>query len=361
MTRLMQHLLPDWITFRRVAETIAIGAVGGIIFHSVGFPAGLVSGSIVAAAIAALAGRPLMVTPRLTRVILVLVGIALGSVVTPDTLKGFATYPVSIAFLCISTIGITAAAGAYLLLVHRWNPVSALLGASPGALAQAIALTTEIGADARGVVVVQTLRVVMLAIGIPAGLAYFGLSGGAPPAAAATVAGTSLTELAILVVVSTTAAILLYKAGFAAGWLFGAMLGSAFLHGGGFIEARLPWWLANGAMITMGAVTGSRFASLSPHMLLSYLLAALGSFAVGVSVASAFAIATVTLLPVRPADVVMAFSPGAQDTMMLLALALHLDPVFVGAHHLARYVLVSVGIPLAAQMIIRRAKRANSE
>ncbi|HEX2726929.1 MAG TPA: AbrB family transcriptional regulator, partial [Beijerinckiaceae bacterium] len=174
----MRSYLPDSTTVRRVAETVVIGAIGGMIFHYAGFPAGLVSGSIVAAAIAALAGRPLMVPTRMVRVILVLVGIALGSVVTPDTLRGFATYPVSIAFLCLSTIGITAAAGVYLLYVHRWNPVSALLGASPGALAQAIALSAEIGADARGVVVVQTIRVVLLAIGIPAGLAWFGLSGG---------------------------------------------------------------------------------------------------------------------------------------------------------------------------------------
>jgi uncharacterized protein len=353
----MRSYLPDSTMMRRVAETIAIGAAGGIAFHAVGFPAGLVSGSIVASAIAALAGRPLTVPPRLTRVILVLVGIALGSVVTPDTLKGFATYPASIALLAVSTVGITAAAGAYLHYVHRWNPVSALLGASPGALAQAIALSAEIGADARGIVVVQTLRVVMLAIGIPAGLAYLGFSGGAPPAAAATAAGSSMAELAILIGVSTTAAILLNKAGFAAGWLFGALIGSAALHGSGLIEARLPWWLANSAMITMGAVTGSRFASLSPRMLLSYLLAALGSFTVGVTVASAFIIAVVTLLPTRPADVVMAFSPGAQDTMMLLALALHLDPVFVGAHHVARYVIVSVGIPIVATMLIRRAKK----
>jgi membrane AbrB-like protein len=361
MTRLMQTSGTDWATVRRVAETIAIGAVGGIIFHAAGFPAGLVSGSIVAAAIAALAGRPLMVPAGLTRVILVLVGIALGSVVTPDTLKGFATYPVSIALLAVSTVAITAAAGAYLLLVHRWNAVSALLGASPGALAQAIAMSAEIGADARGIVVVQTMRVVMLAIGIPAGLAYFGLSGGTPRAAAAAAAGTPFGELAILVIVSTSVAVLLYKTGFAAGWLFGAMLGSAALHGSGLIEARLPWWLADGAMVTMGAVTGSRFASLSPRMLLSYLLAAIGSFAVGAAVASAFAIATVMLLPVRAADVVMAFSPGAQDTMMLLALALQLDPVFVGAHHLARYVLVSLGIPLAANVIVRRTKHGSRQ
>jgi len=51
---------------------------------------------------------------------------------------------------------------------------------------------------------------------------------------------------------------------------------------------------------------------------------------------------------------VIAFSPGAQDTMMVLALALHLDPVYVGAHHLARILFVSLGLPLFVRHGLRR-------
>ena len=36
---------------------------------------------------------------------------------------------------------------------------------------------------------------------------------------------------------------------------------------------------------------------------------------------------------------------------MMLALALHLDPVFVGAHHLARFLCVSVAIALVARRV----------
>ena len=70
---------PEWKTIRRLAETLAIGAVGGILFQSLGLPAGLVSGSIVAASIGSLLGRPLAVPHDLTRVILVVVGIAPGT------------------------------------------------------------------------------------------------------------------------------------------------------------------------------------------------------------------------------------------------------------------------------------------
>ena len=42
---------------------------------------------------------------------------------------------------------------------------------------------------------------------------------------------------------------------------------------------------------------------------------------------------------------------------MLLALALRLDPVFVGAHHIARYFFVSVMIPILAAAVTRRERR----
>ena len=48
---------------------------------------------------------------------------------------------------------------------------------------------------------------------------------------------------------------------------------------------------------------------------------------------------------VRFADVVVAFAPGAMDAMLALALTLHIDPIFVGAHHLSRFVFVSITTP----------------
>ena len=67
--------------------------------------------------------------------------------------------------------------------------------------------------------------------------------------------------------------------------MFGAMLGSAILHGGGWTTALLPAPVTTGAMIAIGAVTGSRFAATPPRLLTTYLAAALGSFAVSVLIA----------------------------------------------------------------------------
>ncbi|HXF89833.1 MAG TPA: AbrB family transcriptional regulator [Xanthobacteraceae bacterium] len=327
----------------RTAETLLIAAGGGFAFVLIGFPAGLISGSLLAVAAAALLGRPMMVPLPLARIVFVAVGISLGAAVTPELLQGMASFPVTLAALTVSTICIVVATTSYLRIVHGWDAQTAVFGASPGALAQVMALAAEYGADLRAIAIVQVMRVVLLTVGIPAGLALFGLSAAAIPRIAA--GDASLGGLAVLIAVSTLAALAMLWLRLPGGLLFGAMIGSAVLHGGGFVHTNLPAWAVAAAVIGIGAVTGSRFANTDPRTLVRYLGAALGSFAVGIAVTSGFVLVLTAFLSVRIADAVVAFSPGAQDTMMVLALALHLDPIFVGAHHLWRFLLVTLSLP----------------
>jgi membrane AbrB-like protein len=351
MPALMAPPLSTFSATLRTAETLLIAAFGGIVFTLIGFPAGLIAGSVVAVAAAALIGRPMMIPLWLMRVTFVLVGIALGAVVTPETLKGIAAWPISIAVLAVAIGCMIAATTCYLRLVHGWDTLSALFGASPGSLAQTMGLAVEYGTDVRAVAVVQTMRVLLLTLGFPAGLALFGLVAEGPLAFPRPTQAFSLTELIVLVAVSTLAAAGLAWIRFPGGLLFGAMVASGLLHGGGFMHAVLPSWVTTAAIVAVGAVTGARFANTSPRMFLSYIGAAIGSFAVAVTIASCFMLIAASLLSVRIADVVVAFAPGAQDTMMVLALALHLDPVYVGAHQLARFMIVSLSIPLIAKRL----------
>lgn len=338
----------------QVVETLLIAAIGGVGLNLVGFPGGLVSGSMLTVALAALAGRPMRIPLPLARLCFVLVGVLLGAVVTPETLKGVAAWPLSIALLLVATICMMGATTCYLRVVHGWDPLSALLGASPGSMAQVMALSAEFDADVRGIAIVHVMRVLLIVLGLPAGLALFGLTV-EPVVSTREVAGSSLIEVAILVAVSGAAALVMQRIRFPGGLLFGAMAGSGFLHGADLVHVSLPWWAGSAAVLTLGAVAGARFANTSPRMLLSYLGAAFGSFAVAALVAALFALTVVALLPFRIADVIVAFAPGAQDTMMVLALALHLDPVYVGAHHVVRFLAVSFSVAVLARRLVRRA------
>ncbi|HEY6994233.1 MAG TPA: AbrB family transcriptional regulator [Xanthobacteraceae bacterium] len=340
----------------QIVETLLIAAIGGVGLNLVGFPGGLVSGSMLTVALAALAGRPMRIPLPLARLCFVLVGILLGAVVTPQTLKGVAAWPLSIALLLVAAICMMGATTCYLRVVHGWDPLSALLGASPGSMAQVMALSAEFDADVRGIAIVHVMRVLLIVLGLPAGLALFGLTV-EPVVSTRGLVESSLMELAILVAVSGVAALIMLRIRFPGGLLFGAMVGSGFLHGADLVRVSLPWWAGSAAVLTLGAVAGARFANTSPKMLLSYLGAAFGSFAVAAIVAALSALAVVALLPFRIADVIVAFAPGAQDTMMVLALALHLDPVYVGAHHVVRFLAVSFSVAVLARQLVRRAPK----
>jgi uncharacterized protein len=113
----------------QVVETLLIAAIGGIGLNLVGFPGGLVSGSMLTVALAALAGRPMRIPLPLARLCFVLVGVLLGAVVTPETLKGVAAWPLSIALLLVAAICMMVATTCYLRVVHGtryrhcWEPV----------------------------------------------------------------------------------------------------------------------------------------------------------------------------------------------------------------------------------------------
>ena len=323
--------------------------MGGAALGLAGVPAGWLSGSILAVAGAALAGRPMFIPTLLMRAIFVLIGISLGAVVTPETLHGMATYPLSIVVLLLAMTVISVSGAGYLQLAHGWDKVDAYLAAAPGGLSQVLALGAELGGDLRAIAIVQSIRVVVIAVGLPAGLSVFGLVGHAPPRATAPLSIAVLDELAILVAVSSVVAIIAYRFRFPGGLLFGAMMSSAILHGSGMVHAIMPWWVANTAMVAMGAVTGSRFANTPLRLLLNFITAAFGSFAVAVAIAALFAAVLISLLSLRAAEVMIAFAPGSVDAMMLLALALNLDPVYVGAHHLTRIFFVSLTMPLVAR------------
>jgi len=340
-------------TFLPYAETLLTAAAGGIAFTLIGFPAGLISGSMLVTAAAALMGRPMKVPLALARVCFVVIGTFLGAVVTPATLRGMATWPLSIALLAVSAALMIVATTAYLRRVHGWDWLSALLGASPGSMAQAMALAAEFGSNMRGIAIVQTMRVLLVTIGLPGGLALFGLAASGIPRTPAA-ADASLLELGVLASAATVTAIIMHWIRFPGGLMFGAMAASAVLHGGDFLHASLPWWLGSCAVVILGGVVGARFSNTAPAMLLDYFWAGLGSAAVAIAVSSIFVLLVVNFLPFRASDVVIAFAPGAQDTMMVLALALQLDPVYVGAHHLTRFLIVTFTVALAARRLARR-------
>jgi uncharacterized protein len=338
---------------RRLAETLLIAVTGGAALGLPGFPAGWLSGSILAVSVAAIAGRPVLFPHYLANIVFVVLGISLGAAVTPETIRQMATWPLSMAALAVAMMLLTASVTAYLCFVHGWDPLSAMFASAPGGLSQALALAAQTGADLRAVAMVQSVRLLLLTVVMPVGLASVAGAGSPPLPGGGLVLANSLGELAILVLVSSLVAVLAYRIRVPGGLIVGAMIASGALHGSGVVHVNLPAPVVVASFVMTGALIGARFTGTSFGLLLQLARVALGALVVGLTVAVISAVAVAWLLGLSPAGMVMAYAPGGLEAMTILAFALHLDPAFVGTHHLARFLFVSLMIPVAVKLIER--------
>jgi len=339
----MAYALPGRAKTLKVLETLATGTIGGVLFLLAGLPGGLISGAMLAVGIAAMMGRPLAMPPILTQAMLVLLGISLGSLMSRQLLQHVSAYPLTIGLLALATFCTTFGSSFYLQHIHGWDRTSAFLAASPGALSQITILAIEKGADVSAIAVVQTIRVILLTAALPLLLALTGMTSSSSPALAMAVA--SPMGLIGLIGASISTALLLRMAKFPASWMFGAMIGSSVLHGAGLIEGGLPPFLRGIALVGIGTLIGSRFARMKSKTLLGHINAALGAFAIAIAISAMFVAVIALTTNVRLADILVAYAPGAMDAMLALALTLHIDPIFVGAHHLSRFVFVTIATP----------------
>jgi len=336
----LADILPTRAKTLQYLETLAIGTVGGVLFLVTGLPGGLISGAMLAVAAAAMTGRQMAVPAHLTQAVLVLLGILLGSLMSRQLLQHIGAYPLTIGLLALATFCTTFSSSYYLQRLHGWDRTSAFLAASPGALSQ---LAIEKGADMPAIAVVQTLRVIILTAALPVILVAAGLTSSSAPALTMTVA--SPLGLIGLIGASVAVSLVLRMAKFPASWLFGAMIGSAVLHGMGWIDGGLPPVVRSIALVGIGTLIGSRFSRMKMTTFLRHLAAGLGSFAVASVITAVFVAIVAFTTQVRFSDALVAFAPGAMDAMLALALTLHIDPIFVGAHHLSRFIFVTIATP----------------
>jgi membrane AbrB-like protein len=339
----MPLVLPSRSQIFQTIETLALGAAGSALFWWLELPGGLISGAMIAVAAAGVSGRTVGLPQGLAHVILMTLGLSLGAMVSPALIKNLSAYPLTIALLAAATFCATFGSSLYLQRLHGWDRTSALLAGSPGALSQVIMLATEKNADVAGIAVVQIMRVIILTAAVPLLLAATGMMGHGPlPSRGAAATPLALAELAATAI---AVSLLLRWLNFPASWMFGAMLASSVLHGTGMVDGTLPQWAYVTALVGIGSLIGSRFGKIRPRTILSHIGAALGSFVVAVVISAAFVALIALTTSVKFSDVVVAFAPGAMDAMLALALTLHIDPVFVGAHHLSRFIFVSIATP----------------
>ncbi|MFG1186704.1 AbrB family transcriptional regulator [Xanthobacter aminoxidans] len=340
------------------AVTLGAGALGGGIFALLGLPAAWISGSLVACIGLALAGVRIDVPEWLRFLAFVVLGTSMGTMLTPETFARAATWPVSMACLGASVLGTMAGGTLFLTRVAGWSRESAFWASAPGAFGTVVAMAADTSADLRQVAFAQTLRLFLLVAALPNVLAALGMTaGGVPPPPHVS----TLSEIVVLFVVCTGAALLAARLKLPGGLILGALAGSAVLHATRLSTAVLPAELLIPAFVVLGGSVGVRFIGTSLATIRAYVLASLGAFLVAVAISTLFALLAAWLTGDDLGKLVTAFAPGALEAMTALGFAMGYDPAFMSAHHLFRFAGLSVALPVAARLMFAAAEQAGRD
>ena len=331
-------------TLSREAAVIACAAVGGTFFTLLGVPAAWLSGSMLVVSILGIT-RPL---PDLRRPwfdsTMVMSGALIGSAATPEALAATARYPGSLLVLVVGLLAIMLATGAYLRFVARWSWIDSLLAAAPGALSAVISVAQDKGANIGRIAAIQLFRILVLVAVLPSIMKLS--SGGAPVALPPPVAIASVGDMVLLLGSGLVTGLVFERIGVTAPFIPGATLASAVLHGTGLDQGTKPPAIAIAVMIMLGAAMGGRVSNLKRGEVAALFPLAIGGFVVSMAVAFAFAWPAAWLAGVPYASAMAAFAPGGLEAMALLAFAMGLDPLYVGAHHLVRFMLLGLLMPV---------------
>ncbi len=333
------------------ALTVATGAAGGVLFASLHIPGGAMSGSVIAVAALSAIGRAAPISAPLRISALVTMGVAIGAVVGPDTFANIAAYPASIAMMGLCVIVMTLASTAVWSLVFGWPPAMSLLASVPGSMSYIVSVSLTMGADAAKVAVVQMSRVIFLVTILPWIIVWE--SGGHMGAPAAAVVDT-IPVLLQTIVAGLFGGWLLQQIGMQGGMLLGALIVSGVIHFYGLAPGRAPAWFLNGGQILLGAWVGSRFVGFDWRLFGAICLGTVAAVGAAIGLSMAFAALAANFFGVSFGTALIAYAPGGQDAMMVLALSLGVDPIFVSAHHLARYFMINVSLPFLVAWLRRQ-------
>lgn len=354
---LSRFLRPPHYSPRRLAwivATLALAFAGGSAAAFVGMPAGWLSGALITTAIAALLGAPVAVDSYMRTAIYVVLGTSMGSALTPETVRGLTTWPVTIGVLMLSVPVMMVAVVAYLEKVAGWDRRSAFFAAAPGALSTVLVMAETTGADTRRVVFGQSMRLFVLVALLPTALGGLGHqpSGTLPINPVVPDWLSFFLSLGVGVV----GAFLAERLRFPGGAMVGAMLASGAVHAFGLIEGRLPDILLIIGFVVLGANTGSRFAGTRLATLKRFFIDSLVALVIAVTICGLFAVLGSWLSGEPLTKVLMAYTPGALEAMAIMAFVLGMDPAFVVAHHLTRFLGLALLVPLIARLMFGTAE-----
>jgi uncharacterized protein len=352
---------------RGAAVWIAIAGgvlAGGIALDAIGLPSSyLFAALLLGLAIALTLPDRVALPPVSFRAAQAVAGVSLGAYLQEDALRAVAGSIVPVLLVSAATFGLSLGAGAVLARTTPLDPPTALLGMIAGGASGIVGMSGELGGDDRLVAFMQYLRVLVVVLLTPVGIAVlFGGehgSGSAPPPSAGLLG--EPWEWAATAALALAGAWAAGRMRVTAGVLLGPMIVTgALVLAGPLGDFAVPDLLGQTAFALIGLQVGLRFTVETVRLLgrltVPVLLAIAGLLVTCFGLAALLDLTTsATLL-----DAYLATTPGGLYAVLAVAYGSGADTTFIVAVQALRVVAMVLLAPLAVRWLLRARPRARA-
>lgn len=333
----------------RLGLTIGVSVAGVAAFWALSLPLPFLLGPMFACLLAALGGAKLKGTPAISDLMRTVLGVAVGASITPELMGRLPEMGLSVALVPVFVALIGVVGYPYFRRVCGFDKPTAYYAAMPGGLQDMIVFGTEAGANPRALSLVHATRVLAIVSLMPLILSFgWDMTFDAPPGAPA--AEIPPLELALMAFCGIAGWKIAARLNVFGASILGPLALSAAFSMAGLITHRPPAEAILAAQFFIGLGVGVKYVGVTMDELRRVVLASLGFCLLLAGLSLAFAEAVFMAGVAPQVEALLAFAPGGQAEMAVLAIVAGVDVAFVVTHHLVRLVIVILGAPIAARL-----------
>jgi len=342
--------------FLPVAISLLIGVLGAILFSFLLVPLPWLLGSIVAIAIASRFPKLSLASPKLfsapARAVL---GITIGSAFNPTILHFLEDFISSIVLILPFVLIITFFGMLYYWKWLKFDKMTAYFSSMPGGLLEMITLADAMGGNVYKVTMTQSVRLLCIVFTLPfiiQAMSHVPLDGRVN--ITQPLFQSDVHDMLILIACTLLGWWGALKLKIPGGVMIGPMILGAFIYGSGLIHSRPPNEVIKVIQLILGTTVGFVFVGVSLKEMTKVLVQTLGYFMILAIISASFVCVVSWMTDFPLISILLAFSPGGQSEVNLIAIIVGANLPYVALHHIVRMFLVMSVAPVCVKFLHRK-------
>ncbi|MGJ0377161.1 AbrB family transcriptional regulator, partial [Aliarcobacter cryaerophilus] len=236
--------------------------------------------------------------------------------------------------------------------VLKYDLKTSYLGSMPGGVIEIVIIGQELKANTAQITLMQSSRLFFVVVSLPFIIQYiFQIDIRGNQLLTTPIKDIDILEFLYIYILGVLAALFAKKIKLTAAYLIGPMIISIILYSSGFVTTHIPDELLKFIQVVFGSIIGFTFKNIDLKTIFNTLVATLGHFVILIILCGIFIFIIHHFFGFTTLDILLAFGPGGQTEINLIALLVGANLPYITLHHIVRLFLVMNIAPIIAKRL----------